>query len=154
MDVLQSAGILANEDDSNSGILKPSAGVVLPTSATVRMASFIPGVSEFGFSYEFNFLHSVFLRAEASTMGYKIKLDNAGLLATAGDKEELEKVENIKLDGYTGKILLGYFLSPSISVYGGASKSWFDMKVNTTTIELEGNNPLNQSFYIGLKINL
>jgi hypothetical protein len=118
------------------------------------MASFIPGISEVGFSYEFNFLHSVFLRAEASTMGYKIKLDDAGLLATLGDREELEKVENIKLDGYTGKILLGYFLSPSISVYGGASKSWFDMKVNSTTLKLEGNNPLNQSFYIGLKINL
>jgi len=151
---LESAGILANEGDPNTGIIKPSAGIDLPSSASASMASFIPGISEVGFSYEFNFLHSVFLRAEASTMGYKIKLDDAGLLATLGDKEELEKVENIKLDGYTGKILLGYFLSPSISVYGGASKSWFDMKVNSTTLKLEGNNPLNQSFYIGLKINL
>jgi hypothetical protein len=91
-------------------------------------------------------------------MGYRIKFDNTGILATVGDRAEEETITDIKLDGYTGKVLLGYFVSPSISIYGGASKSWFDMKVKsateTTTLDLQGSSPLNQSFYIGLKINL
>jgi len=154
-ETLQSAGLVAGGQNLDQGIINPSSEVNLQEeSATARMASFIPGVSEFGFSYEFNFLRSVFIRAEASTLGFRVKFEDGGFLARVDNKDSEEKVENLKLDGYTGKLVLGYFLSPSISIYGGASKSWFDMKIESNSVDLDGNNPLNQSYYIGLKINL
>jgi len=153
---MKDAGILNEGTELSGGSIKPADSNA--QNATARMASVIPALSEIGFSYEFNFLRSVFLRAEASTMGFRIKFDNDGMIAAVGGKSEQETITDVKLDGYTGKVLLGYFVSPSISIYGGASKSWFDMKVKsateTTTLDLQGSSPLNQSFYIGLKINL
>lgn len=152
-ELLQDVSLLSDGTSESTGLITTEIGLdPLSISVTARMGTFIPAISEVGFSYEFNFLRGIFIRAEASTGGYKIKLDNA-LKGTLDDGTVID-TDKIDISGYTGKVLLGYFLSPSISLYGGLSKSWMDVKVDSNTSKLASNNPMNQSINIGLKINL
>jgi hypothetical protein len=124
------------------------------TPVTYALSTRIPFIGEVGFSYEYNYLKNFFLRGELGAMGYYIGLPNGSNLVV-GNSSSYSTLSELKLNGLLGRLNVGYFLSPSISVYGGVGLSILRVKA-TGNFEtaVKGNNLINQNISFGLKFNL
>jgi hypothetical protein len=118
----------------------------------------IPSISDIGLSYELNMFNSFFTRLELGYSGVSIDFD-PDKFRTAnfviGNSYKYYTFDALKMQGMNGKLFLGFFVSPSLSLYGGIGQSYMNAKfVGSYSKSLTFSNLINTSFHFGCKVNI
>jgi len=117
--------------------------------------SLIWGISEIGLAYDYSFFQNFYAQFNGGFRGFNISFSDGATLGY-GNSVKYSTLNQIDLYGlYTG-IDLGFYISPSISLFSGITQSYYSVNYygNYKNEEISSKAPYNRTLSYGLKIHL